>query len=245
MSADSTSPGDKWTRLPVQVTLLGGRRSESIARGKRGSYCVSAKRAGRKRPEHKSDKGPSQRKRPTTAADAARSDHTSSGPKSDSVRARKRADDEAWELVHPRCARERADDLAEVRTMLEQGEWDIARDECRWLLVGCRDCLEAHRLLGEIALLEDDLPLARGHFGYAYRLGTGALAQAGVTGPLPYRLPANQGFFESAKGLAVCLARLGKREMAEEVVTRVLACDPSDPLHIRDVLSAPPAQPPG
>lgn len=116
--------------------------------------------------------------------------------------------------------------------MIEAGETDVARDECRWLLEGCTDCLEAHRLLGEIALAESDLPLARGHFGYAYRLGAEAIRRAGSSGPLPYRVPANQAFLESTKALAWCLMQLQKPDLAAEVVELALACDPSDPLAI-------------
>lgn len=153
------------------------------------------------------------------------------------LRARKLPGEEAWELVHPRCARDRQEDLEEVRKMLDAGEIDVAMDECRWLLSGCSDCLEAHRILGEIALGDNDLPLARGHFGYAYRLGVKALEQAGSRGPLPHRLRANQSFLESAKGLAWCLRELGKREMASEVVQFMLLCDPSDPLAVKNLLS--------
>jgi tetratricopeptide (TPR) repeat protein len=152
------------------------------------------------------------------------------------VRARKVHDQDVWELVHPRCARDRVEDLEEVRKMLDAGEVDVAVDECRWLLQGCSDCLEAHRLLGEIALGENDLPLARGHFGYGYRLGAQALERAGSQGPAPYRLPANQGFLECAKGLAWCLKELGKAQMAEEVVAVALRCDPSDPLGVKKLL---------
>ncbi len=127
--------------------------------------------------------------------------------------------------------------------MLDAGEIDVAVDECRWLLAGCSDCLEAHRLLGEIALSENDLPLARGHFGYAYRLGANALAQTGEKGPLPYGLAANRSFLESAKGLAWCLRQLGKHAMAAEVVEVMLGCDASDPLGIRDLLSGNPPPP--
>ncbi len=157
------------------------------------------------------------------------------------LRARKLRGEDAWELVHPRCARDRQEDLEEVRKMLDAGEIDVAVDECRWLLQGCSDCLEAHRILGEIALGENDLPLARGHFGYAYRLGTLALDQVRCKGPLPYRLAANHSFFESAKGLAWCLLRLGKREMAGEVVERLLQCDPSDPLGVKNLRADQPA----
>ncbi|MBI3838787.1 MAG: hypothetical protein HY288_12750 [Planctomycetia bacterium] len=149
------------------------------------------------------------------------------------MRARKLAQEESWELVHPRCARDREEDLQEVRKMLDAGEIDVAIDECRWLLSGCSDCLEAHRILGEIALGENDLPLARGHFGYAYRLGAKALEQAHSQGPLLYRVPANRSFLESAKALAWCLKQLGKGEMAAEVVEFLLRCDPSDPLGVK------------
>lgn len=152
---------------------------------------------------------------------------------------RKLPDHDAWELVPARCAQRRGDDLAEVRAMLEAGELDVARDECRWLLEGCGECLEAHRLLGEIALEQGDTALARGHFGIAYRLGLSALQRAGARGPLPYRLEANQPFFESAKGLAWCLLQLGKRDMAAEVVAAALACDPSDPLNIGALMADP------
>jgi hypothetical protein len=152
------------------------------------------------------------------------------------------AGEEAWELVMPRCVRDRQEDLEEVRKMLDAGEIDVAVDECRWLLQGCSDCLDAHRILGEIALEENDLPLARGHFGYAYRLGAQALERAKTRGPLPYRLPANQGFLEASKALAFCLAKLQKPEMAAEVVQTLLRCDPSDPLGIRQMrLDPPPA----
>lgn len=154
-----------------------------------------------------------------------------------SVSVRKLEGEDAWELVPPRCAVERALDLEEVREMVEAGELDVARDECRWLLEGCSDCLDAHRILGEIALEEHDVSLARGHFGYAYRLGATALERAGTKGPLPYRLEANQAFFESAKGLVWCLLELGKPQMAAEVVSVVTACDPSDPLKIADLVA--------
>ncbi len=121
--------------------------------------------------------------------------------------------------------------------MLEAGELEVARDECRWLLEGCSDCLEAHRILGEIALEEGDTALARGHFGFAYRLGVTALTRAETSGPLPYRLAANQSFFEAAKGLAWCLLQLGKPEMAAEVVAVCTNCDASDPLRIRALLA--------
>jgi hypothetical protein len=176
--------------------------------------------------------------RPKKKHSAPRRDRPQSGdaPRASGLRLRKAVASGGWELVHPRCARDRELDLEEVRKMLDAGEVEVATDECRWLLSGCSDCLEAHRILGEIALAANDLPLARGHFGYAYRLGAKAIEAAGNPSPIPYRLPANQSFLESGKGLAYCLKHLGKPEMAQEVVSLVLRCDPDDPLGVRKLL---------
>jgi hypothetical protein len=131
--------------------------------------------------------------------------------------------------------------------MLAAGEVEIARDELLWLLEGCHEFIEAHRLLGELALADDDLPLARGHFGYAYRLGQRAIEQAGdpatgVPRPVPYRLPANQTFHEAGKGLVWCLLQLKMPAVAAEVVDFLKACDPTDPLGVQKLLDA--AEPP-
>ena len=122
--------------------------------------------------------------------------------------------------------------------MIAAGEIDIAREELLWLLEGCHEFLEAHRLLGELALGADDLTLARGHFGYAYRLGERAIGKPGAERQLPYSLSANQAFHESGKGLVWCLSQLGKREVAAEVVDFLVACDPSDPLGLRKLLAS-------
>lgn len=148
------------------------------------------------------------------------------------IRLRQLPGEKAWELVLPRCARDRREDIEEVRLMLEAGEFDVARDECLWLLQGCTDCMEAHHLLGEIALGDNDFPLARGHFGYAFNLGAKAI---GRTSPVPYRLAANRVFHESGKALVYCLLQLGKAEMATEVIETLLAADPTDPLGVRQL----------
>ena len=145
----------------------------------------------------------------------------------------RKAGAEGWELVHPKCAREREDDLAEIHAMLAAGESEIARDELIWLLDECHDYLDAHRLLGELALAADDLPLARGHFGTAWRIGQRAIQKAGDPRPVPYSLPANQAFHESGKGLVWCLLKLDKADLAAEVVEFLVSCDPSDPLGLR------------
>ena len=118
--------------------------------------------------------------------------------------------------------------------MIDAGELEVAIDELRWLIEGCRDFIQAHQLLGELALSADeDLPLARGHFGRAYRLGCQALERAKMPSPLPALHPANRPFFEAGRGLAWCLHQLGKRSQGAEIVDQLLACDPSDALALQ------------
>lgn len=134
-----------------------------------------------------------------------------------------------FELVHPPCARRRADDLEEVRAMLAAGEVEVAMDELRWLLEGCRPLLEAHQLLGQVAFDGRDFELARSHFGAAYELGLAALGKT-FRGRVPYARPANQPFLAAAKGLALTLIELGQPDQAAQVAAQLLAFDPTDPL---------------
>lgn len=122
-----------------------------------------------------------------------------------------------------------------MQAMLDAGETEIAIDELRWLLDGCSDLVGAHQLLGQIALEQGDLRLARGHFGYAYDI-----CRAAVSGKreivLPYGVAENQSLHEAAKGLAWCLAELGKPELARDVLRQMLDWDPSDPLAVSPLL---------
>jgi hypothetical protein len=136
-------------------------------------------------------------------------------------------------LVHPRCARDRAEDLEEVQLMIEAGESEVARDELRWLLTDCSEFLAAHVLLGELAIIENDLPLARGHFGAGYQLGLQTLRRAGMPKPLLYSQPANRPFFEAGRGLCWSLEKLGQPRMTDEIVATLVELDPSDPLGLR------------
>ncbi len=151
--------------------------------------------------------------------------------------------DQAWEfeLVHPPCAIERADDLEEVHQMIDAGEADVAIDELRWLLSGCADFVEAHQLLGELALADGDAQLARAHFGYAFDIGLAALPSEAWKGALPFRLPGNRSFLTATKGLALCLHEIGQSDRAREVGKRLLAFDPSDPLRVAAWLAQLPA----
>jgi hypothetical protein len=123
-----------------------------------------------------------------------------------------------------------------VQEMLAAGEIEIARDEIRWLLDGCSDFIEAHKLLGELAYADRDLPLARGHFGYAYRIGEKAFQAAGDPRPAPYSLPGNQAFHEAGKALVLCLVQLEKKELAAGVVEKLVSYDPADPLAARKLI---------
>jgi len=169
-------------------------------------------------------------KRPHRKKPQFQNQRASAPPSHTGVGVRKVSDPDVWELVHPRCALERAEDVEEVRKMIAAGETDVAVDELRWLLDGCSDFIEAHRVLGELAMLEEDVPLARGHFGYAYQLGVKAIDQARPTGTFPYALDNNKAFLEAGKGLVWSLQQLGKRDTALEVIERLLQHDPSDPL---------------
>ena len=172
-------------------------------------------------------------KRPASAAAGAPS----------TLRVRQVPGTKSWELVHPPCARQRAEDIEEVESMIAAGELEIANDELRWLLGGCGDFVVAHRLLGEVALAENDIALARGHFGYAFELSTAALAKQQCSGPLPYSRAANQAFFEAAKGLAWCLQELGHTRRAIEVLEQALRLDSADALGFREMLEKVKSQP--
>jgi hypothetical protein len=140
---------------------------------------------------------------------------------------------QGWTLVHPPCVRETAEDLDEVREMIAAGESEVAIDELRWLLETCTENIEAHYLLGKLAVeASGDLPLGRGHFGAGYQLGLRALKRAGNPMPLPALHPANRPFYDAGRGLAWCLAELGMRDLAREVVENLKRLDPADPLEL-------------
>lgn len=149
---------------------------------------------------------------------------------------RRTTDGHSWVLVHPRCVRDRAEDLEEVQMMIEAGESEIALDELRWLLSGCAEFIGAHVLLGELARSAGDVPLARGHYGAGYQLGLQTLRRAKMPKPLLYSQIANRPFFEAGRGLVWSLEKLGKPQMAMEIVTTLSDLDPADPLTLRTML---------
>lgn len=166
---------------------------------------------------------------------AARRKHARRRPPGIRLRRVPGTQENVWELVHPACVGERTEDLEEVRLMLAAGEDEVARDELLWLLGDCREFVEAHKLLGEIAARGGDTGLARGHFGQAYELVVKALPGA-FRGRLPFDRPANRPFLEAAKGLALAAHEQGRDDLAVPVARRLLAFDPSDPLEIEPLL---------
>jgi hypothetical protein len=141
-------------------------------------------------------------------------------------------------FVHPRCARDTAEDVEEVRLMIDSGELEIAQDELRWLLSDCAENIAGHALLGQVAAATGDFPLARAHFGAGYQLGLQTLRRAKMPKPILYSQPANRPFFEAGQGLIGSLEKLGKSAMANEVVATLVQLDPSDPLQLRSMLDA-------
>jgi hypothetical protein len=176
------------------------------------------------------DKSPIEKSADAKAGEQKQPAGPSSGAKKFSV---SQTSDGTWELVHSRCAKARREDMEEVVAMIAAEEYEIATDELRWLLAECHDFLEAHKLLGDLALVESDFRLARGHYGYAYQLGIKAIDAAGPIGSLPYRHEANRAFFDAGRGLVRCLEKLGKKRMARDAVARLLQLDGGDPLGLR------------
>ncbi len=128
--------------------------------------------------------------------------------------------------------------MLEVHDMIEAGETELAREELRYLLRECPDFLEAHQMLGQIALDAGDTALARGHFGYVYDLVRKAMPAAAKGDALPYALCANRMVHDSAKSLAIALHQLGQVATAIAVGEQLLAWDASDPLSVRPLLES-------
>lgn len=139
----------------------------------------------------------------------------------------KRMDGNRFAFQMPICARDRAEDLDEVRQMIAGGELEIARDELLYLVSDCRAFLDAHNLLGELALEENDIPLSQGHFGFAYEIGLDSLPP-GFRGILPANRDYNRAFFLSGRGLARCLIARGQRDKGREVLVQLSKFDPRE-----------------
>lgn len=127
----------------------------------------------------------------------------------------------------PECALDRDMDMAEVLEIRAAGEFEIARDELLYLVADCRGFLEAYIQLAELALEDEDIVLAKGHFAFAYENGLDRL-------PLNFRgqLPCNEGynshFYAAGRGLARCLVARKELKAAQEVLEQLLKFDPTE-----------------
>lgn len=149
------------------------------------------------------------------------------GPDSPARLKLRRLDGDRFALLAPITAIDRQEDLEEVRTMIAAGEFEIARDELLYLVSDCRGFLEAHNLLGELALEEEDVALAQGHFGFAYEIGMDSLP-AGFRGRLPANKEYNGAFFLAGRGAARCLIARGQADKGREVLERLAQLDPQE-----------------
>jgi hypothetical protein len=139
----------------------------------------------------------------------------------------KRLDGRRFAFQPPVCSVDRREDLDEVQKMIAAGELEIARDELLYLISDCRAFLEAHNLLGELALEEEDIAVARGHFGFAYEIGLGSLP-AGFQSILPATIGYNVPFFLAGRGLARCLIARGRRSEGRDVLKQLARFDPQE-----------------
>lgn len=139
----------------------------------------------------------------------------------------KRLDGNRFAFQTPICARDRKEDLDEVQQMIAGSELEIARDELLYLVSDCRAFLEAHNRLGELALEENDVRLAQGHFGFAYEIGLDSLPP-GFRGILPANRDYNRAFFLAGRGLARCLIARGLKDKGREVLMQLSRFDPRE-----------------
>lgn len=130
-------------------------------------------------------------------------------------------------FVAPECALDRDLDLAEVIEMRAGGEFEIARDELLYLVADCRGFLEAYLQLAELALEDEDIALAKGHFGFAYEQGLEILPPQ-FRGTLPSKEGYNPHFYAAGRGLARCLVARQEQDKAREVLEQLLRFDPAE-----------------
>ncbi|MSR56299.1 MAG: tetratricopeptide repeat protein [Planctomycetaceae bacterium] len=139
----------------------------------------------------------------------------------------RRLDANRYALLIPITALDRQEDIDEVKVMIAAGELDIARDELLYLVSDCRGFLEAHNLLGELALEEHNVSLAQGHFGFAYEIGVDSLPP-GFRGRLPANKEYNGAFFLAGRGVARCLIARGQIDKGREVLELLARLDPQE-----------------
>ena len=117
--------------------------------------------------------------------------------------------------------------MAEVLEIRAGGEFEIARDELLYLVADCRGFLEAYIQLAELALEDEDISLAKGHFAFAYENGLDRLP-LNFRGQLPCQEGYNPHFYAAGRGLARCLIARKEIQAAREVLQQLLKFDPTE-----------------
>jgi hypothetical protein len=129
----------------------------------------------------------------------------------------RRVEGEIHQLVHPPCALRRWPDYEEGLEAWKAGAVDEARAALRYALDGCGENLWIHVALGRIALeVDNNLALARGHFGYAFELVRGAVPPE-FRGVLPADRHANRPLYTAIDGLLACAEREGRIAELQEL----------------------------
>lgn len=126
------------------------------------------------------------------------------------------ADPDDWE----------SDPILDSSDLREAGRHADALAVLQGLLAQDLRCLDAHAHLGNAAF-DRDPELALRHYTVGRALGDQALG-AGFDGVLPWGLVDNRPYLRCLHGVGLCHWRLGRRQEAAEVFTRMLWLNPSD-----------------
>ncbi len=158
----------------------------------------------------------------------------------DGLTVRRVPGEDAWELALAAAMRLAAATWSRSAPMLAAGGLTWPSTSCDGFSTAATRLVEAHQLLGEIALNGGGRSRT-GPRPPGLRIRTGCESPSSRRGGcrLPFNRPNNQPFFKLAAA-AARWHRLGDRQTAGEIVNRLLALDPSDPLDVKSVLRPPP-----
>ena len=180
--------------------------------------------AKRKPPSHRSGKS-STASGQTASSQQPNDPAGASSPKRSEIRLRQVPGKQQWELVHPRSVRDRAEDLEEVRSMIDARR---GGDRHRgaplalgWLHRFYRGSQDPRRVGPDGGRLQ----ACPAHFGYAWDIGIAALPDRGLSGPLAYERPAESAVFRSGQGTrlepdSIGPGRQGSRSARSHVAAR-------------------------
>lgn len=128
-----------------------------------------------------------------------------------------------WTLVPPHCVFELEPDLADVEMLMQEEDFEAARDAALFILEECQDMTPAHLLLGNIAEKEmNDMIVAQAHYGYVFEITLKWLGHsewASMNGGQKI----NRISLEAAEGLKRVLEKRGEKIKAEQVGKYIVA----------------------